>query len=94
MNEIWQLQPKFVHRSGKKPLRLMTHLRFRAAYDFLLLRAKAGETDQKLADWWTHFQDANEEQQKELQKKLESTTSKKRRRRKPRNQNEKPQVDT
>lgn len=57
MREIWQLQPRFHRRRGKQPSRLIAHPRFRAAYDFLLLRAAVGEVDQELADWWTMAQD-------------------------------------
>lgn len=53
--EIWGLQHRFEIRHGKRPLRLLTHPRFRAAYDFMQLRATAGEADQKLAEWWTKF---------------------------------------
>lgn len=56
MREIWSLQSRFEHTRGKRPARLVGHPRFRAAYDFLLLRAQAGEADQKLADWWTDYQ--------------------------------------
>lgn len=56
MREIWQLQPRFQKRRGKQPQRLMTHPRFRAAYDFLLLRAEVGEVDAELAQWWTDIQ--------------------------------------
>ncbi len=54
--EIWQLQPRLKRTTGKGPLRLLAHPRFRAAYDFLLLRAEAGEPHQELCDWWTAFQ--------------------------------------
>ncbi len=60
MREIWTLQPRFQHTKGKRPQRLAGHPRFRAAYDFLLLRAEAGEADQALADWWTEFQGQGE----------------------------------
>jgi len=56
IKEIWALQPRFEQRSGSRPFRLLEHPRFRAAYDFLVLRAQAGETAQELADWWTQFQ--------------------------------------
>ncbi len=62
MREIWSLQPRLNQREGKRPQRLMTHPRFRAAYDFLMLRAQAGEADQDLADWWTRFQDADSDE--------------------------------
>jgi poly(A) polymerase len=54
--EIWLMQPRFENRRGSAPQRLMSHPRFRAAYDFLLLRAQAGEAAQELADWWTAAQ--------------------------------------
>ena len=41
---------------GRRALRLLDHPRFRAAYDFLLLRAAAGEVDEELATWWTEIQ--------------------------------------
>jgi poly(A) polymerase len=56
MREIWHLQPRFHRRRGKQPARMIAHPRFRAAYDFLLLRAAVGEVDQELADWWTMAQ--------------------------------------
>ena len=59
MREIWALQPRLEQRDGKRPYRLIAHPRFRAAYDFLVLRAAAGEADAELADWWTRFQDAS-----------------------------------
>lgn len=59
MQEIWVLQSRFTQTRGKRPLKLMSHPRFRAAYDFLLLRASAGEADPELAAWWTAFQEGN-----------------------------------
>ena len=56
MTEIFALQPRFEQRQGKRPQRLMEHPRFRAAYDFLVLRAEAGEADMDLAEWWTQLQ--------------------------------------
>ncbi|HET8883610.1 MAG TPA: polynucleotide adenylyltransferase PcnB [Solimonas sp.] len=56
MREIWALQPRFDMRRGGRAQRLLTHPRFRAAYDFLLLRAQADEVSQELADWWTQAQ--------------------------------------
>jgi poly(A) polymerase len=53
MQEIWALQARLSNTRGKRPKRLLAHPRFRAAYDFLLLRAAAGEVDPALADWWT-----------------------------------------
>ncbi|WP_223846241.1 polynucleotide adenylyltransferase PcnB [Wenzhouxiangella sp. AB-CW3] len=62
--EIWCMQPRFRKRRGKRALRLMSERRFRAAYDFLLLRAIEDPGLQELADWWTTIQevDADERQ--------------------------------
>ncbi len=59
MQEIWVMQSRFGQTRGKRPQRLLAHPRFRAAYDFLLLRASAGEADPELAAWWTEFQQGN-----------------------------------
>jgi poly(A) polymerase len=60
MRELIMLQTRFERRSGRRALRLLEHPRFRAAYDFLLLRAEAGEVERELADWWTDLQEASD----------------------------------
>ncbi|MFQ5661623.1 MAG: polynucleotide adenylyltransferase PcnB [Gammaproteobacteria bacterium] len=57
--DIWQLQPRLKRHAGKLPERLLAHPRFRAAYDFLMLRAQAGEDVQDLALWWTRYQETS-----------------------------------
>jgi poly(A) polymerase len=49
------MQPRFEKRQGATAARLVEHLRFRAGYDFLLLRAESGQIDSALADWWTDY---------------------------------------
>ena len=61
IKEIWSLQPRFEQRSGTRPARLTEHPRFRAAYDFLVLRGESGEVPQVLVDWWTTFQEASDD---------------------------------
>ncbi|HET8832152.1 MAG TPA: polynucleotide adenylyltransferase PcnB, partial [Casimicrobiaceae bacterium] len=58
IKEIWSLQPRFEQRAGVRPARLLEHPRFRAAYDFLVLRGESGEVPMALVDWWTQFQQA------------------------------------
>jgi len=53
--DIWQLQVRLTRTKGSRPHRLLQHPKFRAGYDFLLLRTEAGENEQVLADWWTGF---------------------------------------
>jgi poly(A) polymerase len=66
MREVWSLQPKFNARIGSKPSRLLTHPRFRAGYDFLLLRTETGGADLELAQWWGKYQNANENEQRKM----------------------------
>jgi len=64
--EIWQLQPRLMRAGAKRSLRLLQHPRFRAAYDFLLLRASAGEDVQEQCDWWTRVQEVEGEERQSL----------------------------
>ncbi|OGI40024.1 MAG: poly(A) polymerase, partial [Candidatus Muproteobacteria bacterium RBG_16_62_13] len=66
MREIWSMQGRFERRSGAQAFRLAEHKRFRAAYDFLLLRAEVGETGMELADWWTRFQEVSPEERQAM----------------------------
>ena len=66
MREIWALQPRLARRSARYAYALLEHPRFRAAYDFLLLRARTGEAPQEFAQWWEEFQDADEARRAEL----------------------------
>lgn len=90
MREIWNLQHRFEQRAGKRPYRLITHPRFRAAYDFLLLRAEAGEVDRELADWWTAFQERDEEARNQMIRQANSSGDKPRKRRRRRKRPAKP----
>ena len=65
IREMLALQPRFERREGRRALRLLDHPRFRAAYDFLLLRAAAGEADPELAAWWTELQGLSVEERNE-----------------------------
>ncbi|MGF1545786.1 MAG: polynucleotide adenylyltransferase PcnB [Thiotrichales bacterium] len=66
--EIWTLQTRLRKTKGAGPLRLLENGRFRAAYDFLCLRGKAGEGEEieALCEWWTEFQAVNPDQQRAL----------------------------
>jgi poly(A) polymerase len=83
MKEIWLLQQRFEQRSGQRPFRLLEQPRFRAGFDFLLLRCASGEADEELGLWWDEFQDASAERRAEMLQ-PERAGEKKRRRRKPR----------
>ena len=68
MREIWLFQPQFENRRGTRPHKLFAQARFRAAYDFLILRAAVGDADRTLVDWWTAFQTASPEQRADMTK--------------------------
>lgn len=55
MREIWLMQPRFDRRTGNGPMTLAEQPRFRAGFDFLRLRADAGEVEPALATWWEEF---------------------------------------
>ena len=79
MKEIWGMQPRFEQRAGKRPFGILEHPRYRAAYDFLLLRCESGEIDAELGEWWTAFADANTDARATML--LPDTAPKKRRKR-------------
>jgi poly(A) polymerase len=59
MKEIWELQLRLPKHRKRKPELLAEHPRFRAAYDFLLLREQSGENLEQLGEWWTDYQQKN-----------------------------------
>ena len=59
MREMIAMQPRFEVNRGKRGLKLLDHKRFRAAYDFMILRAACGEFDPELAEFWTDVQNQN-----------------------------------
>jgi poly(A) polymerase len=83
VREIWELQLRLPRRSGNQALRLLAHPRFRAAYDFLLLREQAGEDHAGLGEWWTRFQEADEAQRKILIGEIQGQGRKRSRKRRP-----------
>jgi poly(A) polymerase len=81
MRDVWFLQSRFSRRTGGRPYRLLSHPRFRAAYDFLALRAETGDVDQELVDWWTKFQFANADQQRRMTQPAKKMAGKRQRKR-------------
>jgi poly(A) polymerase len=92
MLEIWTMQPRFERRSGHGAFRLLEHPRFRAGFDFLLMRGEAQEADAELTGWWQAFEAADNKEREDLVLQLRNrpsssgksgSGSSKRRRRKP-----------
>ena len=80
IKEIWALQNRLARR-GKRALQLLQHPRFRAAYDFLLLRGESEPELKELCDWWTAFQERGESGRENMLKKEQRRRSRRRRRR-------------
>ncbi|GFM67786.1 polynucleotide adenylyltransferase PcnB [Pseudomonas cichorii] len=66
IREIWDMQERLPRRSGKRADLLLDNPRFRAGYDFLLLRETAGEQTDGLGEWWTDYQDCNDSQRRDM----------------------------
>jgi poly(A) polymerase len=90
--DIWVLQTRLEQRFGKRPYRVLEHPKFRAGYDFLLLRAESGEPVADLGQWWDEFQVADEQGRGRLinsvSNPVKKPKSRRRRRRKPINKSE------
>lgn len=83
--EIWSLQQRLPNRAGNRAYRLLGLPRFRAGYDFLLLRANSVEPDLlPICNWWTDFQSANDSNRASMLKKVQSPRRRTRRPRKKR----------
>ena len=85
IKDIWALQPRFEQRSGKRPYSVLEQPRFKAGYDFLLLRIEAGEVDTEIGQWWTAFMNGNGDARAALllPPKADEAKKRRRRRRKP-----------
>ncbi|MDD0973339.1 polynucleotide adenylyltransferase PcnB [Pseudomonas fontis] len=70
IREIWDMQERLPRRSGKRADQLLDNPRFRAGYDFLLLRESAGEETEGLGQWWTDYQDCNDSQRRDMIREL------------------------
>ncbi|TDR82273.1 polynucleotide adenylyltransferase PcnB [Paludibacterium purpuratum] len=73
MREIWTLQSRFDSRVGQRPYRFLEQPRFRAAFDFLALRAEAGEVPRALVTWWASFQHGDAEEREALMEDAKSS---------------------
>ncbi len=73
IKDIWSLQLKLETRLGHQPYKILNHPRFRAAYDFLLLREEAAKDKQGIGNWWTNFQKINRSGKIEALKRLKES---------------------
>ena len=61
MRDIWLLQLRLQQTHPRRALRLLSHPKFRAGYDFLLLRGKVENNKEliELGKFWTDYQKQN-----------------------------------
>jgi poly(A) polymerase len=95
MKDIWILQDKLARRDGKRAFTAFEHPKFRAGYDFLLLRAEIEQTPLllELANWWTDFQNVSPEARLQMVKAIKSNTCNRRTPRKRRKSSVKVKID-
>jgi len=84
IREMWLLQYRFSKRQGGRAFNLLQHPRFRAAYDFMAIRALAGDEAMDLAQWWTTFQEVDDSERENMVRLITpAQPGKSKRRRKP-----------
>ena len=80
MRDTWYLQTQMHRRHGNRAAKLLENAKFRAAYDFILMREESGEDLDGLGPWWTDYQKANHELRQEMVNRLGNPEKRKRRR--------------
>lgn len=83
MKDIWELQLRLPKRTPKRAEQTAAHPRFRAGYDFLLVRERSGEQPGNLGRWWTDYQEQNPDARAAMARDTGPTKPKRRRRRSP-----------
>ena len=73
--EIWEMQYWLEQRKPRAVGQLLAGRRFRAAYDFLMMRNQIGEVDDELARWWTEIQECDRKQQQRWAENLRASQS-------------------
>lgn len=66
MHDVWLMQARLERRTGKTAFSVINHPRYRASYDFLLLRSQIGEAPEALPQWWESFVGADTSTRREM----------------------------
>ena len=88
--EVWQLQPKLASRPTQDIRRLLSHKRFRAAFDFLTLRTAAEPQYEDCAQWWHDIQTVDKDGQQAMIDALPRDSQPRRRRRRSKSRGRRP----
>lgn len=85
IKEIWSMQLSLERRRPRQIMRLLHHARFRAAYDFLIMRCDYNGLSKDMCTWWTDIQNVSPDDQHQMIQALGNPPKafKKKRRRKP-----------
>ncbi|MBK6850366.1 MAG: polynucleotide adenylyltransferase PcnB [Burkholderiales bacterium] len=75
MRDVWMMQPRFERRTTSSAAGLIEQLRFRAGFDFLRLRADAGEVSAELVDWWDNYLRASDADRQRMIDEVRQATS-------------------
>ncbi len=79
--EIWELQIRLERKDRRSVNFCFDHTRFRAGYDFLLLRERSGEDTGGMGEWWTTFQEVDQNQRAHMLEQLSARPKRRRRKR-------------
>ncbi len=67
LREIWEMQTRLQNPDIRRVDEMLQSPRFRAGFDFLVLREQSGEPTGQMGDWWQHYQDADSAGRQALQ---------------------------
>jgi poly(A) polymerase len=68
IKDIWEFQIRLLKVKSPKITSLISHKRFRASYDFLILREQSGVNLNGCGKWWGDVQNKSEHRRKDLSK--------------------------
>jgi poly(A) polymerase len=64
--DIWNIHFRLMKRNPRMVKASLGNRRFRAAYDFLLLRTMVHEVDEEISEWWTEIQELDAQGRDEM----------------------------
>ncbi|MFQ3245866.1 MAG: poly(A) polymerase [Arenicella sp.] len=85
--DIWNIHFRLIKRNPRMVKACLNNRRFRAAYDFLLLRRMVHEVDEEISEWWTEIQELEPNDREAMISDLNSTYKQERQ---PRQQSNEP----
>ena len=71
--DIWNIHFRLIKSNPRMVKACLNNRRFRAAYDFLLLRTMVHEVDAEISEWWTAIQECEGEERDEMISELNKT---------------------